>query len=215
MRKASKRVEPGVRRAARRSVAGAAVEVAVSLAALLANGCERMPTDSAAGVPAPGTAPLPAAPLPEHRFAEGLASQYPEVVAFLRHFMQTCLNGDYVGYRSLVSRDETPVSRDRFDAIYQAVRTVLVESIRPLDVRTPEDETVYLVVSRVEVDPQSRVAVRHREPELAILVFKEAGAWRMRPAPRELRKPGDGAVAESGPATTSAPTYPWDETGDP
>lgn len=215
MRKDTNSFEPSVRRATCRSAAWSAVGVAASLVALLVNGCERTPADSTAGVPAQGASHSPAAPLPEHRFADGLASQYPEVVAFLRHFMQTCLNGDYVGYRSLVSRDETPVSRDRFDAIYQAVRTVLVESIRPLDVRTPEDETVYLVVSRVEVDPQSRVAVRHREPELAILVFKEAGAWRMRPAPRELLKPGDGAAAESAPTTTSAPTYPWDETGDP
>ncbi|MEP0847351.1 MAG: hypothetical protein HRF50_11115 [Phycisphaerae bacterium] len=200
---------------ARRSADRVAAVFAVSFGMLLAGGCERTPADSAAGVPAPSEAHSPATPLPEHRFAEGLASRYPEVVAFLRHFMQTCLNGDYVGYRSLVSRDETPVSRDRFDAIYQAVRTVLVETIRPLDVRTPENETVYLVVSRVEVDPQSRVAVRHREPELAILVFREAGAWRMRPAPRELLKPGDGSAAESAPATTSAPTYPWEETGDP
>jgi hypothetical protein len=104
------------------------------------------------------------------------------------------------------------VSRDRFEAIYHAIRLVEVESIRALNQRTPENEIAYLVVSHVEVDPKSRVAVKHRDPRLAILVFKEDGAWRMRPAPSEMvatSQPESGEAA----ATSSAPVYPWDEDG--
>lgn len=188
-----------------------ALAAGLVVALLLAAGCERSGGSGVGEEDSPAAPVAPPPELPEHRFAEGLAAEYPEVTAFLREFLQTCLNGDYLGYRRLVSRYETPVSRERFEAIYHAIRYVLVESIRPLAGRTIEGEPVYLVVSQVEVDPESRVAVRHRDPRLAILVFKEGGAWRMRPAPRELTESQPAASQPDQPAT--APVYPWDQDG--
>ncbi len=187
---------------------GVTRRVVVALASLWIAGCERAGETTSSSEEARVAVD---APLPEHRFAEGLVSEFPEVCAFLSEFMQTCLNGDYLGYRRLVSRFETPLSRERFEAIYRAVRSVVVEEIRPLQRHTAENEPIYLVVSGVEVDPDSRVAVRHRDPRLAILVFQESGVWRMRPAPGDLL-PASQPASDESPASTSAPvTYPWDQ----
>jgi hypothetical protein len=46
-------------------------------------GCDR--SGSSASQPSGGTSAVePPVELPEHRFAEGLSTQYPEVVSFLR-----------------------------------------------------------------------------------------------------------------------------------
>lgn len=151
--------------------------------------------------------------LPECTFADGLKEQHPEVSAFVNAFLQTCLNGDYSGYRRMVSRTKTPVDKERFQAIYYAIKSVSVDAIDPV---AHEDlpETAYRVVSSVEFLPEKEIALRRgANQKIAILVFKEDGQWRMLPAPPKLQPRAPTPTTTSAP-TTTRPTYPWEDDGD-
>lgn len=151
--------------------------------------------------------------LPTLTFASELREPYPEVAAFLDEFLNTCLVGDYAGYRRLVSRAHTPESRERFEAIYQATEAVTIESIQPIDLpRMPPP--VYRVVSTVEFNPHQQVQLRETQRKVAILVFMEGGDWRMAPAPAKLQPRDQPPPATASAPTSSVPSYPWDEEGD-
>ncbi len=185
--------------------------VAVLAALLLLGGCERSKTGTGAPSPAIDPPINPPAVLPEYRFAEGLREQYPEVCAFLRDFLETCLAGDYAGYRRHVSRFEKPESRERFEVIYHALRRVAIEKIEPLGVSEGSSQPIaYLVVSAAEFDPQSNVSLRHRDRGLALLVVSEDGGWRMRVAPPEWQ-PSETPPPQTSPASAPTTQYPWDE----
>lgn len=153
----------------------------------------------------------PPAKLPNFTLAAGLREEHPDASAFVDEFLQTCLAGDYAGYRRFVSRYVTPESRERFTAIYHAVRAVRVESIKPIDAPRVSAGTSYLINCQVEFDPDSPVRRRHLDPELAILVFKEEGQWRMRPAPASMQPRKPAATEPASQPAASAPAYPWDE----
>jgi len=187
-----------------------ALVASLALCVLLLCGCDRRPTGPAAAAGASEPPIEPPAYLPEYRVAEGLREQHPEVTAFVDEFLQTCLAGDYLGYRRLVSRYVTPESRDRFRKIYHALRSVSVDSIERLDGVLPDGSPAYLVISSADFDPESKVRLRHQNRRLAILVMPEDGQWRMRPAPPELQPQEAAAPAASSGPTTSAPSYPWD-----
>ncbi len=193
-------------RAWRWAVAGMAVLA-------LLGGCRR----KAEQPPPSATQPAAQAHLPSLDFPEALRTAHPEVAAFLDEFLATCLVGDYLGYRRLVSRMYEPESRERFEAIFHAIESVRVESIDQIDYpRVPPP--VYRVVSVVELSKERQVKLRRTHREVAILVFRERGQWRMAPAPASLQpreKPTASAPATaSTPATTTAPSYPWDQDGD-
>lgn len=173
--------------------------------------------------PAPGdrskarekeTVAPPATP-PQYTFAAGVRDAQPEVAAFVRTFLETCLAGDYTGYRKLVSRAREPESKERFQTVYYAIRTVIVESIEPIELRDVPRPT-YLVISALDFDPDRKVALRGGKSRIAMLVFREEGDWRMVPAPSELQPQETAATAtSSAPADTQpAAAYPWDEDGD-
>jgi hypothetical protein len=195
---------------AEKPICAALVAAALILAAL--GGCNRKnPADSK---PAPEAESdyVPPPPIkPEYTFADGLREKYPAPVAFVQQFLETCLAGDYAGYRLLSSRRREPESRERFTAIYHNIRSLHVENIEPRDVPELADQ-VYLVVCRVEFPPDSKVKLRRRTDRVAILAFEEEGEWRMLPAPAAMQPKSD-AVSEtaSAPASASMPTYPWDE----
>ena len=152
---------------------------------------------------------------PTFSFAAGLREEFPEAAGFVNEFLQTCLNGDYSGYRKLVSRRREPEGLDRFTVIYHAIRAVRVESIERIPVPQVSD-AVYRVVTAAEFQPGSRVSLRARNRRVAILVFQENGHWRMAPAPAALQ-PDDDPETAADPETTTAPAapdYPWDDDGD-
>jgi hypothetical protein len=158
----------------------------------------------------------PLTPKPEYVFAPGLEEQYPQVVGFLRRFMETSLAGDYAGYRRMVSRLADPESRARFENILNSLRTLTIESIEEVDLATGATESppAYRVVSRVEFLPHRKVALRRGDnSRIAILVFEEEGELRMAPAPAEHQPADEESGPASGPATT-APSYPWDADAD-
>lgn len=193
---------------------GAATLRLASLALVLfALGCDRPDRSgqATAGAGAPSTSQATnSRRLPSYTFAPGVESAHPEVAVFVRSFMETCLAGDYRGYRRLVSRFDAPESEQRFKAIYQAVQRATIRSIEALPQRG-EARVDYLVLSEIVFDPASNIAIRRRSREVAMLVFLEDGHWRMARAPSELQPQPDeenDVAPQSAPA--SGPSYPWD-----
>lgn len=179
--------------------------------ALLA-GCDRSP-------PPPASLPPPAhdrvalvGVKPEYKFAPGLADAQPEVAAFVRQFLETCLVGDYTEYRRLVSRTTYPESRARFEKILNSLRTLAIESIEPLEL--PEVGDAWLVLAQIEFLPDRKVAIRRGEnSSLGIIVFREDGEFRMAPAPPELQPEREQPATDSAPAAVN-PEYPWRQDAD-
>lgn len=165
---------------------------------------------SGRGGGAASTQPLHA---PEYRFAGDVRDRQPEIARFLRGFLETCLTGDYEGYRKYVSRRQQPESRDRFQRIYDAIDLLTVTRIEEVEVPTLPPP-VYLVVSEVEfIAGRSRVFGEDRRA-IAIVVFKEEGEWRMLPAPSRLQPQRRGRNGDSQPASepASAPAdFPWEQ----
>lgn len=197
-----------------RRIRAAAVSLALSCGALTLVGCDRGGSGDAparhASLDERERVPPPPVK-PEYHFAEELHDQYPDIVAFMRHFLETCLAGDYAGYRKLVSRRADPESRERFQTVLHAIRALRINSINRLE-RPGATDDVYLVVSEVQFHPESKVRLRRKTNQVGVLVFKEEGQWRVMPAPAELQPTDEPDATESAPA--SAPSYPWDEDGD-
>ncbi len=172
--------------------------------------CERPAPPSSVANESPLGAPTT---LPTYTFSPGLREQHPDVVAFVQKFLETCLAGDYAGYRQLVSRARQPQSRERFLAIYHGLSRVEVESIAP--VRLPGVETeAFRVISTVHVhSEQARAALRGEQRRLAIVVLLEAGQYAMLPAPADLQ-PHDQQPATDEARPAEGPDYPWDQNVD-
>lgn len=195
-------------------VAAAALASGCTLCGCERRGADAPPAQSSAESEARVIDPPPT--LPTYEFAPDVEARYPDVAAFVKEFLTTCLAGRYSEYRLLVSRRRNPESENRFRAIYHAIRSVVVESIEAVE-HEELPSPCYLVVSRVELDPARRDALRVGSREIAILVFQEDGVWRMLPAPADLQpgrpesQPSSNA-AEPPPATM--PVFRWD-VGDP
>lgn len=188
----------------------------VLLASLPLVGCNKEPKANQNGNqarPAPGEM-IPASPnRPAFEFAAGLETEYPAVCSFVNEFLTICLNGDYPAYRKLVTKRREPEPRERFQAIYYSIKRVSIDGITLQHVHDLPEPT-YLVKATVSLDPESRVAVRGSNRQIAILAFQENGEWRMAPAPAGLQpgRTGEGPATSSAPA--DAPTYPWESDGD-
>lgn len=155
----------------------------------------------------------PSTPKPEYTFAAGLEEKYPDAVSFLRRFLETCLAGDYAGYRRLVARTGDPESRGRFEKILNSLKSLAVQSIE--EVQIPQvPPPSYVVTSQVEFLPDRKVALRHRgNNRIAILIVQEEGEFRMALAPPAWQPELDEESATTtSPAT--APSYPWQQGGD-
>jgi hypothetical protein len=204
----------------------AAVFSALILAASLAAGCNRKPSPPKTPPATPGVSDEPLTPpaaKPDYSFAAGLEDTHPQVIGFLRTFMETALVGDYTKYRQLVVRAKDPESRARFERILNALKALRIEAIEPVELSGFEPP-VYRVLTRVEFLPKREVTLRRgSKSRIAILVLQEQGEWRMMPAPPALQPGEDDAPATTSapgePATTSAPAeaapdYPWERDAD-
>ena len=152
----------------------------------------------------------PPAQPPEYSFADGVREEFPQIAAFMRQFLETCLAGDYAGYRRMVSRRAEPEPRDRFGAIAHAVAKLEITKIEQLELPALSDE-VYRVLVKVGFHPESNVRLRRKTNEVGILVLREDGELRLMPAMAELQpKPEPPPTTTSAPAEAT-PDYPWDE----
>jgi len=151
---------------------------------------------------------------PEYGFAPDLENQHPAVTAFLRHFMETCLAGDYAEYRRLVTRKTDPESRARFIKVLHALRSLTVVSITELD-RPDIASQAYLVISEVEFLPNKKVSLRRRDSnQIAILVLEEDNELRMTIAPSNMQPEPDVPATSSAPVTSSPSYDEWKADGD-
>jgi hypothetical protein len=103
----------------------------------LATGCKRSTPNAksgGAGQSSLAGAVSPGKTLPTYSFRdERLKQAHPDVAGFVTQFLETCLTGDYMAYRRLVSRFEKPESRERFAAIYVGLDSIVVESIERIE----------------------------------------------------------------------------------
>jgi hypothetical protein len=200
---------PGASRRRRFAACGAAC----SLLLFVGLACERK-SDRDAG-PAGARVAVPAEK-PGYTFAAGLEEREAEIVGFLRHFLETCLAGDYEGYRSLVARGVEPDSRARFEKTLAALKSVAVESIEPVkSERLPSPSYRVLARAQFRGGAQSRRARGRGERPFAILVVREDGRWRAALAPPEMQPEEPDDLAVDGQTPTSGPTYPWDQQDPP
>ncbi|MGE0479176.1 MAG: hypothetical protein AB7Q17_01770 [Phycisphaerae bacterium] len=191
---------------------------ALLIALTTVGGCKR---NAQTGAPPNATAsqqeqqfiPAPAEP-PAYSFAPGVRESQREIAGFVQQFLEVCLAGDYTGYRRLASRSREPETKERFQAIYHAMRNVVVEQIEEVELREIPGPA-YRVVASIELDPQAKVALRGSQRQIALLIIHEGGDWRMLPAPASLQPPkaGEPQPPEE-PEDPPAPDYPWDEDGD-
>lgn len=152
---------------------------------------------------------------PTYTIPRELLNEHAEVGRFVIQFLETCYAGDYQGYRNLVGRAFNPESEERFRTIYEAIESIVLDSIEVVDV-SDIPPPAYLVISSVTFDPEHTVSLRRPHRRLAILVFREEGEWRMGPAPPRFQpaedlEPQD--PARSAPAEPE-PYYPWNADGD-
>lgn len=191
--------------------------IVVGISALALCGCNSKPgkskLDKSASKPVGGNP----AHTPRYAFAPEVADADPEVAAFVRSFLETCLTGDYEGYRRLCSLRQDPESRDRFQRVYQAISKLTVREIAEVEAATMPRPT-YRVINEVEfVEGKTPVFGEDRRA-IAILVFREEGQWRVLPAPTKLQPPRPNRTPDSqstsGPSTTQPVEYPWDQSGD-
>lgn len=177
--------------------------------------CDRSPTNSDKGTPQqPREVIQPSPTPPVYSFAPGLTKEFPEATGFVRSFLDICLAGDYTAYRGLVARSRQPEPRERFEAIYRAMRSVQITAVEPVELRDLPSPA-YRIVTQVEFDPESRVALRGTNRDVAILIFREEGEWRMLPAPAGLQPGDEDATTQPAEATSRMVVdYPWDVDGD-
>jgi len=194
-----------------RQLGAASVGVLVLAAVLGLTGCDRDPQQAAPSGPLPGERVALPEKRPSYTFDGDLAEQYPEVTSFMRHFLETCLAGDYEAYRRLVTRRANPESRDRFEKILNALQRLTVESIKPVELREIEGPA-YIVVSTVEFRPDTPASERHGSSKrIAIVVLEERGEWRMGLAPPGYQPEQEEEEVPTTEPTTTGPSYPWDE----
>lgn len=143
-----------------------------------------------------------------YSLAPELRERQPEVTAFLRHFLETCLAGDYESYRKMVASGVEPESKARFDRVLRAIESLDVEQIEPVE-SASLPKPAYLVTGRVKFRPEEE-ARRPRRPgphRIGLLIIRENNEWRTALAPRELQPDAQSPGAEP---TTTGPSYPWD-----
>lgn len=169
--------------------------------------CERK-KEHAAGSPDAGSASTQPRARFEYTLAPELREKQPEATAFLRHFLETCLAGDYDSYRKMVASGVEPESKARFDRVLRAIESLDVEQIEPVE-SASLPKPAYLVTGRAKFRPEEE-ARRPRRPgpyRIGLLIIRENDEWRTALAPRELQPDERPAAGEP---PTTGPSYPWD-----
>lgn len=148
----------------------------------------------------------------EYTYPPALREKHPDIAPFVDEVLETVIRGDYPHYRELVARQRSPESQERFDLIRDSVRRIAVTAID--EVKLPEaPPPVYRVLTGFELDPQSKAAQQIETRAVAILVFREAGDWRMVFAPPAYQPRQAPTTAPTTQPTDepNLPDYPWDE----
>lgn len=124
---------------------------------------------------------------------------------FLAHAMKVCGDGQYEPFRLLWSVKEEPLPRGEFDQGWQAVREIRIRAFQEVLLAdenqgpTPTGETVYVVFADVSLDPKHRAGEREPQREVALMLMREKGNWRLAKAPPKIRNWLKNLPQENGP----------------
>lgn len=136
---------------------------------------------------------IPSAPRPSVIMLPECRQPDPDLNQFIEHTMGVCSRGDYDAYRQLFGTAYKPTAEVDFKRIWQGVKEIVVRRVWP----SPEKPPRYYVLADVKLrKPDSKG--RH-ERSVPIMVFQEAGQWRVGPAPKhviELIRAADSQPAE-------------------
>ncbi len=122
----------------------------------------------------------PDVPTPKIDFPARWHSEDTTLNAFIDHALKVCGEGDYDGFRQLFGTEYTPTGRSDFERAWHAFSDIKVTRL----FRGPQDPPAYylhVVVRRREPDRKGR-----RQRDAVVMVFREAGDWRLGPAPKEI-----------------------------
>jgi hypothetical protein len=133
---------------------------------------------------------------------------------FIRHALETCLSGKYETFRELWSADEEPLERTQFDFGWDAIAQAEVRALEWLQ-DEHSGEVFYLLYAHVNFDAEKLPPTQPPLRRVALLVVQERGTWRLKRAPKALRRwimercgdveePASEASAEEG-ATSMSP----------
>ncbi len=105
--------------------------------------------------------------------------------AFIESTLKVAAQGDYDGFRQLFSMAYRPPSRQEFQRIWEAVEAITVADVLGfVEVAggqpAPDKYFLHALVDRRQPDRKGRLRL-----DVVVLVFKEAGQWRLGPAPKE------------------------------
>jgi hypothetical protein len=120
----------------------------------------------------------------------------PVLNQFIQTTLKSCAEGDYDSFRQACSTSFTPPSYDDFKRLWHGVEGITVVSVY----QTPEESPKYFVHATVHLrKPDSR---ERDKREAVVVIFKEAGDWRMAPPPKEIARKV--LLADSQPAPGAA-----------
>ena len=120
---------------------------------------------------------------------------------FVEQVLDICVRGDYDAYRQLFGSAYRPTRETQFKQVWEGVKDVRVLRIE----KGPEADPRYYVLAEVHLREAKKGRVERSVP---VMVFKEAGEWRVGPAPKkaiEALRALESRPA-SGPAPASAPS---------
>lgn len=128
-------------------------------------------------------------------------SQDAAVNAFIESALTVAARGDYDGFRQLFAMLQSPPSRQEFQRVWEAVEAIRVAGLYG-DGPAPEKYYLHALVDRRQPDRKGRSTLN-----VIVMVFREAGQWRLGPASREVEEVILRAATQpaTGPATSKGP----------
>lgn len=134
---------------------------------------------------------------PNVTFAPGVTSGNKEVDAFVDSFIGLCRRGQYEQYRLCWTAYGTPVSSDRFAAMWKSARKVVITQILPVAENVKVMHPAYVIKATVELDPKAKIPTK----DVEVMVQWEENRWAIAPAPRLEPESAPGSVTETAPAS--------------
>ena len=126
-------------------------------------------------------------------FPENLRVDDASVNTFVNQAMTVCSSRDYDAFRLLWSARADPLSRDEFEAGWQAVKEIQIRALDRVkldlspDERDTPPQTVYALFAEVALHPTHQAARKKPRREVVLMSVQEHEEWRLAKAPKRMR----------------------------
>lgn len=113
---------------------------------------------------------------------------------FVAEAMKTCANGNYDSFRLLWSAREELITKREYERGWRSVLSMDIRALEQVKLAPDpergetEPRTVYAILAHVAFDPAQTTDREETERNVVLVVAREHDAWRLRKAPRELRR---------------------------